>query len=228
MQVNDDAMDLIKAWEGLRLEAYLCPAGVWTIGYGHTGPAAYRGAKIDEHKAHMLLETDVAMVAQQVAKLLKRPATSNQFGAFVSLAFNIGIGAFKGSTALRRFNAGDLQGAAEAITWWNKATVNGKKQVLRGLVNRREDERILFLSTDDMAPIEKEPEGPIEGGAAKPIVKSKTAWGGFAALVMSALSAASEFVQDFPIPPKYLMLAVVGVAGFLIVNRIVESQKGEH
>jgi len=87
--------------------------------------------------------------------MLTAPANDNQFGAFVSLAYNIGPGAFSRSSALRRFNEGKVALAAEAILAWNKATVNGRKVVLRGLARRREAEKALFLS-------------PVVGGPAKP------------------------------------------------------------
>jgi lysozyme len=69
----------------------------------------------------------------------------NQFSALVSFVFNCGVGALKGSTALKRIKAGDMEGGAQALTWWNKATVNGRKKVLPGLVRRREAEKQLFL-----------------------------------------------------------------------------------
>lgn len=151
MQLTDEGIALIKRFEGCELTAYLDSAGVWTIGYGHAAtsgrhPIPHRGMTITQAEAERIFEEDMRHFADQVRPLLTRKATPTQFSALVSLAFNIGVGAFSGSTALKRFNAGDLEGAAEALQWWNKATVGGKKVVLRGLVRRRTEEAAMLLS----------------------------------------------------------------------------------
>jgi lysozyme len=92
-----------------------------------------------------------------IRPLITAPINENEFGAFVSLAYNIGVGGFRGSSALRHFNAGDKAKAAAAIKLWNKATVNGKRQVLRGLVNRREEEVALFLTPVFSQPLTSKP-----------------------------------------------------------------------
>lgn len=146
MQVNDAALNLIKEFEGLRLEAYKCSAGVWTIGYGTTAAANVgikpkAGMKITEAEADWYLEKAVTKFADKIAPMFTRPINENQFGAFVSLAYNIGPTAFSKSSALRHFNNGDLDKAASSILLWNKA--GGK--VLKGLIRRREAERSLFI-----------------------------------------------------------------------------------
>ena len=88
-----------------------------------------------------MLRQGLERFAAQIRPLFKRAPTENQFGAMVSHAYNIGVGAFSRSTCLRRFNDGDAEGAAEALTWFNKA--GGR--VLRGLTRRRDAERELFL-----------------------------------------------------------------------------------
>jgi lysozyme len=149
VKVNQATVDLVKRWEGFKAEAYLCPANVWTIGYGTTsragiGVTVTRGMRTTETQAAQWLQMGLDKFANQIRPAITAPINENQFGAFVSLAYNIGPGAFRGSSALRHFNAGDTAKAAAAIKLWNKATVNGKRQVLRGLVNRREDEVRLF------------------------------------------------------------------------------------
>lgn len=139
---------LIKRFEGLRLRAYKDVAGVWTIGYGHTGPDARAGSAITSARAEALLRRDLRRFEAAVARLVTVPIGQARRDALVSLAFNIGIGAFGRSTALRRLNAGDPDGAAEAMRWWNKATVAGRKVVVRGLTRRRAAETALFLSED--------------------------------------------------------------------------------
>lgn len=149
MKVNQATIDLVKKWEGFKAEAYLCPAGVWTIGYGTTtqagvGLTVAKGMRITEAEAEYYLQKGLEKFADQIRSHVTAEINENEFGAFVSLAYNIGPSAFIKSSALRHFNAGDKERAADSIKLWNKATVNGKRQVLRGLVNRREDEVRLF------------------------------------------------------------------------------------
>ena len=140
MKVGGRGVDLIKGFEGLRLEAYLCPAGVLTIGYGHAGPDVEAGQRITSAQAEALLRQDKAWFEAGVSKALTREATQNQFDAMVSLAYNIGLGAFKKSTVLKRFNEGRFNDAALAFMMWTKA---GGKQ-WPGLLRRRADELGLF------------------------------------------------------------------------------------
>jgi lysozyme len=146
MKVNTAAINLIKQFEGLRLKAYLCPAKIWTIGYGHTAmagpPAPKSGMTITEAEASAILVQDVSKFAQGVAAMIKVPVTENQFGAVVSMAFNVGLGAMGKSTLMRKLNAKDYAGAANEFMKWTKAS--GK--VLPGLVRRRQAERTLFLT----------------------------------------------------------------------------------
>lgn len=146
MKVNHDTIELIKRFEGFRSAAYQDSVGVWTIGYGTTAAAGVgitprKGMVIDEAKASYYLMAAVDKFADQIAQKITAPINENEFGAFVSLAYNIGPGAFGASTALRRFNAGDKEGAAKSMRWFNKA--GGK--VLRGLERRREAEVELFM-----------------------------------------------------------------------------------
>lgn len=151
MMVNQRTIDLIKEFEGFRAEAYRDAAGIWTIGYGTTAGAGVGivpvpGMSITKEAAERYLHLAVNKFAAQIDRMITQDINENEFGAFVSLAYNIGPLAFSKSSALRYFNAGNRQAAANAITFWNKATVNGRKQVLRGLVRRREAERALFLT----------------------------------------------------------------------------------
>lgn len=150
MNINKATVDLVKEFEGFRAKAYKCPAGVWTIGYGTTASAGVGvtpkdGMTITKSDAEAYLQAALDKFADQIAPSITAPTNSNEFGAFVSLAYNIGSGAFKKSSALRLFNAGDKEGAAKAILMWNKA--GGK--VLKGLTRRREAERKLFLTPVD-------------------------------------------------------------------------------
>jgi lysozyme len=146
MKVTQQAIDLIKEFEGLRLKSYKDPVGIWTIGYGTTsnagiGVSVADGMKITAGTAEKYLRAAVDNFANDMRPLFTRVASEHEFGAMVSLAYNIGIGAFGRSTCLKRFNAGDVAGAAEALQWFNKA--GGK--VLRGLVRRRSAEADMML-----------------------------------------------------------------------------------
>jgi len=162
VKTNRSGLELIKRFEGLRLTAYLCPADVWTIGYGHTSaagaPPVVKGMKITAQEASDILARDLAKYEAAVAKALTRTPNENQFSAMVSLCYNIGAGAFVGSSVAKRFNAGNEQGAADAFRLWNKA--GGK--VLPGLIRRREDERTLFLTpvVSQPKPVEPVPVPP--------------------------------------------------------------------
>ena len=131
----------IKIAEGLRLKAYLDTGGVWTIGYGHTGPEVVKGLTITMEQAEALLTEDLRTAEDHVNSAVKVKLTQNQFDALVSFVYNIGGGAFKESTLLRLLNAGDYEGAANQLPRWVKD--NGR--LIDGLVNRRREERELFL-----------------------------------------------------------------------------------
>ncbi|WP_338928205.1 lysozyme (plasmid) [Roseomonas mucosa] len=148
MSPSPSCIASIRAHEGLRLKAYLCPTGHPTIGYGHAGPEVRLGQEITLSEAERLLAADVKTFATGVERALGgAPTTQNQFDAFVSLAYNIGMGNFTPSTAVRRHKGRDYKGAAQAITWWNKGTnpKTGLKEVIDGLVTRRAAEAALYL-----------------------------------------------------------------------------------
>lgn len=149
MKTNAAGIALIQRWEGKRLTAYPDPATggePWTIGYGHTTaagpPAVKRGMKITDQQATDILKADLVKFEAAVVNVLKKAPTPNQFAAMVSLCFNVGPGNFGKSSVVRKFNAGDIEGAAKSFLLWNKAA--GK--VMAGLTRRREDERKLFLT----------------------------------------------------------------------------------
>lgn len=146
MKVSEAGIDLIKRFEGLELAAYQDIAGIWTIGYGHTGPDVKPGMKISESEAEDLLKKDLKPREHAIESLVKVPLNQNEFDALVSFVYNVGENAFKNSTARARLNRGDYAGAAEALTWWNKATINGVLQPVTGLTRRRAAESALFLT----------------------------------------------------------------------------------
>ena len=140
MSPSQACLNLIKRFEGCRLEGYLCPAGIPTVGWGHTGPEVKVGMHISQDIADAYLLKDVTHFADGVRKLLNRDPEQNQFDAMVSLAYNIGLGNFGKSTVLRKFNEGDIISSAKGFMLWTKAA--GKE--LPGLVTRRAAEQALF------------------------------------------------------------------------------------
>ncbi len=141
MQVSKRGLDLIKKYEGFSPIAYLCPANVWTIGYGHTG-GVQQGDVITSEDAEELLKLDVAKFGQWVLKLIKVPLNQKEFDALVSFTFNLGAGALQRSTLRMKLNRGEYEEAADEFLKWVRA--GGK--VMPGLINRRNAERSLFLS----------------------------------------------------------------------------------
>ncbi|HEY0835761.1 MAG TPA: lysozyme, partial [Azospirillum sp.] len=130
------AVDLVKHFEGLYLNAYKCPAGVSTIGYGHTA-GVEMGQTITAEQAEAFLQQDLTAAAAQVDKLVKVPLNDDQRGALASFVFNLGAGSLSSSTLLKLLNAKDYEGAAGEFGKWVYATVNGVKKQLPGLVARR-------------------------------------------------------------------------------------------
>lgn len=143
--INEISIKLIAQFEGCYLQAYLCPANVWTIGIGTTiypnGVKVKKGDKCTLEQAHEYLAHDMIEFEKTVNDSVKVPLSQNQFDALVSLTYNIGSTAFKNSTLLKKLNAKDFTGAADQFLVWNK----GGGKVLKGLVRRREAERALFL-----------------------------------------------------------------------------------
>lgn len=143
MSALDEALALIKRWEGCSLEAYPDPGtgkDPITIGWGSTGPGIVMGLKWTQKQADDRLASDVRKFLLGVQNALHRPATDKQLGAMTSLAYNVGLGAFTSSTLLGKFNAGDITGAADQFGRWNRA--GGK--VMNGLSRRRADEAAVF------------------------------------------------------------------------------------
>lgn len=146
MRASENGINLIKQFEGCKLTAYQDSVGVWTIGYGWTQPVdgkpVAKGMVTTQQKANQLLTEGVAQYEKGVTNLVTVPLNQNQFDALVDFAYNLGVNALKGSTLLKKLNAGDYAGAANEFTKWNKAA--GKE--LAGLTRRREAEKSLFLS----------------------------------------------------------------------------------
>lgn len=143
MRISEAGVDLIKAFEGCKLESYKCPAGIWTIGYGHTGSDVTSGLSIDEQEAESLLYDDLAQFENGVNKLTQElDITQGMFDALVCFSYNVGLGNLAKSTLLKLLKQNKVLEASEQFKVWNKA--GGKE--LAGLTRRRNAEAELFLS----------------------------------------------------------------------------------
>lgn len=151
MRINSEGLALIKEFEGCKLTAYRCPAGIYTIGYGHTGRVK-AGDKITEHEAEAMLRIDIFRFEEDVSELVKVQLANNQYSALVSFAFNVGSDidtdilpeGLGDSTLLKLVNQSKYAEAAKQFLLWNKA--GGK--VLAGLTRRREAEKALFEKSE--------------------------------------------------------------------------------
>lgn len=214
MRTSTHGVGIIKEHEGLKLTAYLCPAGVPTIGWGHTRTVTladvHAQRRITREEAERLLDEDLQNFERGVLRLCTITPNQNQFDAFVSLSFNIGLGALGRSTALRRHNEGDFDSAANAIELWNKARVNGVLTVLRGLVRRRAAEKALYLTAVEP---ETMPQAISEEST---LLESRTIKGGAlagGATLVAIIAETTELVQSLTfLSPDLTQLMLNGLA----------------
>lgn len=143
MKTSEKINSMIKAWEGCRLKAYRCPAGVWTIGYGHT-EGVKAGMTITQQQADAMFEEEIEKFEKQVRPLVADvKLTQNQYDALVSLAYNIGVGGLKKSTLLKKVkaNPNDPSIRTSFMQW-----IRGGGKILPGLQKRREMEANHYFS----------------------------------------------------------------------------------
>ena len=149
MRTSSDGIKLIKDFEGERLGAYLCPAGVWTIGYGHTDaagpPKVVPGMVITKSEAVEILRRDLLKYETAVEKFVSVSLKPNQSDALISFCYNVGPGAFRNSSLVKKLNRGDYEAVPGELMKWNKA--NGKE--LAGLTRRRRAEAALWRKIDE-------------------------------------------------------------------------------
>ena len=147
---------MIRRFESLRLQAYVCPAGKLTIGYGHTGKDVTPGLKLTAEEAETILQRDISTFAAGVEKLVPdawKGLTDNQKAVLVSFAFNFGLTAFANSTMKKRIEEGNLTSVPEQLARWVfdvKRDSNGnviKKTLLNGLVRRRDREAQIWMQS---------------------------------------------------------------------------------
>lgn len=232
MRTSANGIRLIKGFESFRGNAYLCPAGVWTIGYGSID-GVFQGQTITEPEANALLSEELKRY--ETAVNLACDTNQNEFDAFVSFCFNVGIEGFKTSTVLKAHKRGDHASAARAFALWNK----GGGKVLPGLVRRRAAEAALYLTQepDDVSDGASQPDMPQRVDGEKRMSRSKINLAQAGTASIATLTGATELlrtVDDFKESIAGLgqwmvplaCLAVVVLCGFTIWQRYDMRKRG--
>lgn len=228
MKVSGGGIGYIKKHEGLRLTAYRCAAGVLTIGYGHTGPDVTPGETITEEEAELILRRDLARFEACVARTCPK-ATTHEFDAMVSLAYNIGEDAFEKSSVARLHNAGKKAEAAQAFALWNKA----KGRVLPGLVKRRAEEAAQYLtpwpSDMDVHVYASEADGEAPLAKSRGIAGQSIAAAGTAGTIAASAVDLQQFAWLLPYVAeiKWLLIAlIVAGIGYAVYARVSDRHSG--
>lgn len=236
-------VELIAGFEGLRLKAYLCPAGKWTCGWGETdgvGPHT----RFTKDFADARFCDSLAERARAVLALCKIEPSANELAALVSLAYNIGVAALKKSTVLRAHNRADAQAAIRAFGLWNKITDRrtGQLRVSAGLTSRRAREAAIYATPDDDDDRQRMPQEVV---AESSLVASPIAQGGAATAGLGVVSAFNEvgdkasaaeasvgavksmLIDTIGIPSEFwLPVAAVAVGGAIIWWRVKQRRDG--
>lgn len=134
--------DILKSYETLQLHAYNDGTGVWTIGWGHTGPEVKPGLVWTPEQADEQLDKDFLSYEQGVEKMLAKPMSQQQFDAVVDMAYNTGLGG--AAAVIKKFNAGDMLGAIMEFAEWDEANFGQGLRPSQGLVRRRTRELARF------------------------------------------------------------------------------------
>lgn len=219
--MGPEGLKLLKRWEGCKLTAYKCSAGVLTIGYGHTSmagsPKVKAGMKITQAQAEEILKRDLKKYEDAVRNGLRVPVSQKMFDAMTSLCFNIGPAAFQRSSVLKFTNRGDFHGAAARFKMWNKA--GGR--VLRGLTNRRHDEAELYIDgIDEIVPSVDASDVMPDIPRGKSFGSSTTNWAAAASMTAGVTAAGRQIAEDtssiLSVAPWAVTLLVIAGATFWI------------
>jgi lysozyme len=240
--VSENGLDLVRKFEGLHkvtedgdVRAYRCPAGKWTIGYGHTR-GVKSGMRASMGDCEKFLIEDLHEAGNAVRSAVNVPLSQHQYDALVSFVFNLGAGNFRSSTLLKKLNKGLYEEIPAQILRWNKARVDGQLTELRGLTRRRTAEAALWAMDAPLAGQEGGdlmPQKPVQT-AQKPLVKSKTLAGAGAAglgTVGSVIGDAASNLEGLimysdTIKMVFLALTVAGIA-LVTYSRIKDHSEGE-
>lgn len=231
MELTPEGLALIKAHEGLRTKAYKCPAGVWTIGYGHTSaagaPEVRAGMEITKEEAERILLHDLHQYEQAVTAAVKVDISPSQYSALVSFCYNVGIAAFRSSSVLTAVNQKRFDLVPSRLALWNKG--NGK--VLPGLVKRRSAEGDLF-----MRPVigpEVVPSTVVTPAPGKPMLASTTNLTAMGLAAAGATSTVAQVTSDLSVIQNIVGSTAFAVAmgaiivlgaGYIIYERFLKSK----
>jgi lysozyme len=196
---TESRRDLLQKFEGCKLKAYKCPAGIWTIGYGHTSaagnPEVTEGLVITQNEAENILAKDLYSFERGVLACVKVSLSQHQFDVLVDFAYNAGLGALQKSTLLKKINASDFDAVPAELMKWTKG--GGKE--LPGLVRRRQAEIALWSKVETHSVEEPDHRAEPDAPPAKTMLDSKQGNAALATTAIGGLSAAKEVtaqVQD--------------------------------
>jgi lysozyme len=250
MHISHRGLSLVKAFEGClkptgdgRFRPYVCPAGVLTIGWGHTnahGRQFDQYTKWTQEECDAALREDLAGFERAVQRLVRVPLKQNEFDALVSFAYNCGDGNLAKSTLLRKLNAGDYKGAAGEFAKWNR----GGGKVLNGLTRRRAAEAAMFRGDgrrSEKITIDQENQGnpvpqQVDPPPPKDMTQSKTGWAAIFAAVVAFLQATKDQLADFGLwdfavtfmrdHSALMLLAIVAAVAFIWWDRRRKLKEG--
>lgn len=234
-----EAVQLIADSESLRLTAYRCPTGIWTVGWGETD-GVKPGDTCTKEQADRWLCEDLIDRVKEISEMAPQGATANQTGALVSLAYNIGLEALRKSTVLRKHNEGDFMAASRAFGLWNKAKNpnTGKLEEFAGLTARRAKESAMYLQPDDGFAFDMPQVVSNESTLAKsPIVLGSAGTAGtgtvvaigaaFGDQIAPVIKQAKDFADQLNVNPLHVLAAVLIVAGLVgLYNRFKQRDQG--
>ncbi len=239
-KISPQGLNLIKKFEGLHrvqddgmISSYRCPANRWTIGFGSC-KGVRSGMKITVKEAEDLLIKDIEEHGKAVKRHVNVPLSQYQYDALTSFVFNLGAGAFKSSTLLKKLNQGLYDEVPEQLMRWNKARVDGKLTPLNGLTRRRSAEASLFSSDAALPSDEGGSEMPqkVSAAAPKSLAKSKTMAGAGIAGAATALNEISGQLQGLlpyadSLKVLFLVCAIGGI-GLAAYARFKDHSDGVH
>ena len=239
MKISEKGLQTLIDSEGSEQETYLDQAGLPTIGVGHCLTRSeissgkielsdgsmidLRNNRISQTNIKRLLQDDLISREDLVNRLVKVPLAQGQFDALVHFVFNVGNGAFKNSTLLKKLNGGDYSAVSNEIRKWNIVTVAGQKQVSDGLANRREVECSMWESCEPEAQVKRKTrkrssksnksrqksKSSVKSGE-KPVYKSKVIG---AAIATAAAYLVSKFGIEIPVEYQATLESSIVLAG---------------
>ena len=217
-QISPHGLDKLKQWEGLRTKAYQDSKGEWTIGYGHTAmagtPKPYKGMVITERDAEEILLRDLTQYENAVEQSVKVKLNDNQFAALVSFTYNVGIGALKKSTLLKKLNTGNFDAVPSEFMKW----VYTGKEKNKGLANRRRAESYLWIEGGFVSSKDVVADAQKINPALKPEVIGP---------VVSAVSGLTGFATGsgpFQWALAFIMVIGVAIGAYYFIKRIKETE----